>query len=78
MTVSNRFYYVDPIRRFWSFNPLTGYPEYVKDEKEEFGYLPGIMSEKYFNRWLTWEEYEYWQKHPLPFGWMILRAPENL
>jgi hypothetical protein len=27
---------------------------------------------------LTWEEYDYWMTHRLPFGWSILSKPREV
>ena len=26
---------------------------------------------------LNWDEYQYWMRHPLPFGWSIILEPEE-
>jgi hypothetical protein len=27
---------------------------------------------------LTWTEYDYWMRNPLPFGWSILSEPPRI
>lgn len=37
----------------------------------------GIMWEFDHLRVLEWEEYQYYCRHPLPFGWTIIVEPES-
>lgn len=36
----------------------------------------GVMWEWDHMRYLSWEEYQYWLLHPLPFGWGIILVPD--
>lgn len=39
--------------------------------------LIGWMWQKTFLRPLYWEEFQRWQKEVLPFGWSVIREPEE-
>jgi hypothetical protein len=40
--------------------------------------IPGIMWVWDREMFMDWKSYDYWMNHALPFGWAVIRAPQNI